>query len=588
MALNINTNPTLNISSPTPTNQPLAGYSLGTGQITVPGKPTKNIPGALTGQSSTTVPNMMTGTTLVPVNKTPDASKVNSTNAITLPQNIDNTQNSLRATTDAAMSTPPSPPQYYDMQTGFLTNAGKAAGQKPIQPNDPAGGSNSNLNSYLDSSNPSSINNGNIIPDNSGNKNNTLLSQYQGLNSQLGTENDVRTGLNSQFGVDQKQQNYIDAFNNYQSKSVAYNQQVESLYNQPGVTREQATQQVSEIQRENNADLANLAVITQAAQGNYTTALDIVQRKMDAQFQPVQAQIDNLKSIVQSPNSDLTASQTAQINANVFALQNNLTNTKNALSTGSQTLIQNGLYTSDIGKALDAAQTPEQVNSIVSQAMTGAGLSYSPNGTSGSAGLSNVSPQYQSYVAQTSSGASYVPQTKLTNLTAFQQQEAARQLAAAGIPVLDADQTLKIQNIDVTQQNLAGLQNVIDGVDVTTGKQGAPLLGSGVTGRIGSSITNTLGAITQSNPNIAAFNNYRLTAINTLQSLGAGSGGSRITASEIATAVSNLPTLTDNMETGKAKLSIVNGFLTKWTNELLPNQKNSSNSGASGSGLYDW
>lgn len=533
-----------------------------------------------------------------PVNPSPVSNQIANSNPITLPNsslNATKTNNSLVATSNAAMSTPPTPPPSYDPMTGFLTTAGKAAGMKPIQPNDPSGGNNTTslINNYLggnnttSNTNPSNIDNNNLIPDTSGNANNANLAQFQGLNAQLGTETQTRNDLNTQFGVDQKQQNYIDAFNQYQSKSVQYQQQQEAIMNDPTKTREQATADVAEISRENNADLANLAVVTQAAQGNYTTALDIVQRKMDAQFQPVQAQIDNLKSIVESPNSNLTASQSAQINANMFALQNNLTNTKNALGTGSQTLIQNGLYTADIGKQLDAAQTPEQVNAIVSQAMTGAGLA-DPNATSsGAGGISSVSPQYQSYVAQTSGGASYVPQTKLQNLTTFQQQEAARQLAAAGIPVLDADQTLKIQNIDVTQQNLAGLQDVINGKDVTTGAQGTPLLGSGVLGRVGSSISNAIGSATQSNPNLAAFNNYRLTAINTLQSLGAGSGGSRITASEIATAVSNLPTLTDNMQTAQAKLSIVNGFLTKWTNELLPNQSSSSSDSGSG-GLYDF
>lgn len=535
-------------------------------------------------------------TNQVPVNTAPAAHQVATSEPITLPSNTNNSQNSLRATSDASMSSPPTPPPAYDTTTGFLTPYGKSQGMAAVQPGDPAGGSNSNslVNNYLGNTggntNPSNINNGNLLPDTSGNANNANLAQFQRLNTQLGTETDTRNTLNSTFGVDQKQQNYIDAFNQYNSKKLSYDQNIEKIRTDPHLTTEQSTSQINEISKEQNADLANLAVVTQAAQGNYTIALDIVQRKMDAQFQPVQAQIDNLKAITQSPNADLTASQTAQINANMFALQNNMTNTKNALSTGSQTLIQNGLYTADIGKQLDAAQTPEQVNSIVSKAMTGAGFA-DPNATANGSSIPTLSPQIESYKVTTAGGASYVPQTKLTNLTPFAQQEAARQLAAAGIPVLDADQTQKIQNIDVTQQNLAGLQDVINGKDVTTGAQGAPLLGSGVLGRIGSSISNIAGSLTQSNPNLAAFNNYRLTAINTLQSLGAGSGGSRITASEIATAVSNLPVLTDNMETAQAKLTIVNGFLTKWTHELLPNSNtsNSSTSSSGGSGgLYDW
>lgn len=607
--------------------------------------PTVQVPVPGISGATQTAPNALFTT---PVSTTPSATAVHAANPIALPNptaSANNLNTSLRATSDAAMATSPAntPPPAYDATTGFLTPYGKSQGMKPVQPNDPAGGSNSSslVNSYLSGNtapsgtpngmtsaannvnqqynpnnpastntnqnnttngntantnssgtntiNPSNINNGNLIPDTSGNTNNSYLSQYNSLNNQLGTETDVRNQLNTQYGVDDAQNNYIKAFNAYNTKSAAYNQQIESMYHQAGTGAAGVGAEVTEQQRINNADLANSAIAATSAQGLYTTALDIVQRKMDAQFQPVQAQIDNLKAITQSPNSDLTASQTAQINANMFALQNNMTNTKNALSTGSQTLIQNGLYTADIGKQLDSAQTPEQVNAIVSQAMTGAGLA-DPNaaGNASTGGLAGVNPQYQSYVATTQSGAQYVPQDKLANLTPFQQQEAGRQLAAANIPVLTTDQTQKMQNIDVTQQNLIGLSNVISGKDVTTGAQGAPLLGSGVAGRIGSSVTNFLGNLTQSNPNIAAFNNYRLTAINTLQSLGAGAGGSRITASEIATAVSNLPTLTDNMETAQAKLSIVNGFLTKWTNELVPNSTKNNSTTSSGTATGGW
>lgn len=110
------------------------------------------------------------------------------------------------------------------------------------------------------------------------------------------------------------------------------------------------------------------------------------------------------------------------------------------------------------------------------------------------------------------------------------------------------------------------------------------LLGNGSVGRIGSSIANIFASVTQSNPQVAAFNGYRTVAINTLQALGAGSGGARITASEIKTATDNLPTITDSIQTAQAKLGIVNGYLDKWTNQLLPGKSGSGGNG----GLYDF
>src|ERR1035437_656571 len=144
--------------------------------------------------TTTTVPNPIAGgapivttTPYIPVNQTPDASKVNNTTGITLPNNTSNVDNSLRATTDAAMATPPTPPASYDAKTGFLTPSGLSGGLKPVQPNDPAGGSNNNsaVNNYLNGDNPSNINNKNLIPDTSGNQNNTFISNYTGLNAQI-------------------------------------------------------------------------------------------------------------------------------------------------------------------------------------------------------------------------------------------------------------------------------------------------------------------------------------------------------------------------------------------------------------------
>jgi hypothetical protein len=509
----------------------------------------------------------------IPVNTNPLADQVSNANGITLPKNTSNVDNSLRATTDAYMSTPPAPAPNYDASTGFLTPAGKAAGMKATQPNDPAGGSMLNSGSMIKdylggNSNPSSINNGNLIPDTSGNTNNAYLNNYTGLNDQLGNQNNVRTDLNSQFGVDTKQQNYIDAFNQYNSKKVSYDQQIEKLYNTPGMTKEQADTQAAGLQRANNADLANLAVVTQAAQGNYTTALDIVQRKMDAQFKPIQEQIDNYKAIVQSPNSNLTASQSKQIEANMFGLQNNLTNTKNALSTGSQILIQNGLYTADIGKQLDAAQTPEQVNSIISNAMTGAGLNYGTD-TQGGGTTQSIPPILAGAVATSPGGQQYIDESKLTPGREAASINAAKE---AGIPVLKAGDVEAVRNIDYVKQNIKGMEGVIDNI-----------LSPGLGGRVKGLVSNPIKNFLQTNTDISTFNGYRDTAIKIIQSLAGGVGsGLRLNASEIDTATNNIPTISDNLETAQNKIGLLNSFLDNKMSTVFPNSSNNRNAGGSG------
>lgn len=540
-----------------------------------------------------------------PVNSTPSAHVIAAVNPIPISTNTSNVHNSLRATTDAAMATPPpppAPPPAYDSISGFLTAYGKSQGMKPVQPNDPAGGSNNSslVNNYLNGNNapsgtpngtgnplsntdsnpnPSNINNGNLIPDTSNNANNSLLSQYQGLNNQIGTETATRDNLNSQFGVDTKQQNYIDAFNQYQSKSLSYNQQIEKLYNQPGVTREQSTQQATEISRENNADLANLAVVTQAAQGNYTTALDIVQRKMDAQFQPIQAQIDNLKSITESPNSNLTASQKSQIEANMFGLQNNLTNTKDALSTGSQTLIQNGLYTADIGKQLDAAQTPEQVNSIVSNAMTGAGLADPNAPTTTQPNESNLSSNASKYVDHSSDGIPYVDSGRLTNMTDVMRNQISKEYANAGVRVLDSGDVQALGTIDGAKQDLNLFSQTAD-----------KLLSPGLLGRIKGLTTNQLQQFTQTNPDWRQFQTLRSGIIKSIQGIASGAPGLRVTGAELAAGAEALPNSADNLESAQTAVDTFKKLLDVNRNVLLRGNANQANntSGSTGGGLYSW
>lgn len=172
----------------------------------------------------------------------------------------------------------------------------------------------------------------------------------------------------------------------------------------------------------------------------------------------------------------------------------------------------------------------------------------------------NISPIVQKYInpqgVQGVDGTAYIDESKVSQ----PELSAVKTLAAReGVPILNETDVSKIKSIDVTKQNLSQMQSTITNI-----------LGSGVIGRIGSSIKNIYGSLSQSNPDIASFNNYRTTAINALQGLGAGSGGARITVGEIQAATDNLPLITDNIETANKKLEIVNGFLDRWVKEIIP------------------
>lgn len=378
----------------------------------------------------------------------------------------------------------------------------------------------------------------------------------------------------SQFSPQQvsAMQNLSDINNQIAAQQLAERRQIQDLQSDGSITKDQANQYISDFQTRANRQLADLATQQTAASNNLGVLNSVQQNQVTA--------LQNYAGLLQpqsvAPGSTLYNPVTGVQYQGTGAAPAQIASTAQQLE---QSAIQTGSVVTNADGSINHDYYTQQAQNYYNTGTYGNSTGTATSGNLANSGLSQIN---QSYVTTTQDGTQYVSQDKLSNLSSVQQQAAAAQYAAAGIPVLTTDQTSKIQNIDVTRQNLDGLQTLVTGIDPNTGQQvSSPLLGSGVFGRIGSAVSNTVSSATQSNPNTAAFNNYRLTAINTLQSLGAGSGGSRITASEIATAVDNLPNLTDNIETAKAKLSIVDGYLDKWQNELLPNNTSSAGNGGS-------
>lgn len=500
----------------------------------------KDVNGNPTGQYADSNGNVIGGASALnttPVNTTTNASQVSTSSGYTIPNNNNSatTQGTLSATTNGYMTTP----------QGFTKDA------------------NGNLIANPLSSNPSQS---------------EILSRISSDNNFLATKGQANAELNTENGVDTKQQDYLDAYNNYNSKSVQYAQQQAAIFNQPGLTRDQATQNATETQRINNADLANLAIISQAAQGNYQAAMDIVQRKLTAEFQPVQDDITNLGQFINENNANLTDSQKVALSNQQFQLQTNFNAIISAKTAAHQFALQQGITDPNVLSNIDAATT-------VAGAYGAVGMSAPSSGStsSDSTGVSNS--QYSSYIKQTNDGTNYVSQDQLANLTPYQQQDAARQYAAAGIRVLPATDASAIQNIQTTKQNLNNLSTALIGTPDAKGNYSGGVLGSGAIGRIGSSISNAFGGATQSNPAITAIAGYRTLAINALQGLGAGQGA-RITQTEINNELQNIPTIYDSQQTALAKIKVLNSFLDNKSAQILPKSSSGSSSNSTSSGWF--
>ncbi len=379
-----------------------------------------------------------------------------------------------------------------------------------------------------------------------------------------GSDNYMKNVANNVFQLSQyspDEQNLIGS--NQLLNAKIYNTQLETrrqikqLQEDGQITKDQGASFISEAQRRSDAQLAD-----QAGLGMYNTAeLAALGNIRGNQLTAYQNLASLLKPEQVSPGSTMynpilgtmyqgTGAAPAQITSYAQTLKQNDQMTGNLRLTPQGTVDDNYYY-----------QTAQQAYA------TQGGSNGAPSSNSGA--QTNGQPQELPQQVQTyldASGGQYINADKVP----AEQANIVKTLAAQnGVPFLSSDEVSKMRSIDVTQSNLQQLEGVT--------KQ---ILGSGLTGRTLGAAWNNISSALQLNPNISSFNAFRDTAINTIQALAGGAGsGLRLNAGEISTAVGNLPTISDNLETAQKKISLVNGFLDKWKTELMQGSQPVTQSG---------
>ena len=203
------------------------------------------------------------------------------------------------------------------------------------------------------------------------------------------------------------------------------------------------------------------------------------------------------------------------------------------------------------------------VQQYVAKAAAAFGKSQTP--ASSSVSVENLPSTLQPYYKTSYDGTPYVD---LSSLTPSQQKSSAILAQQLGVkPVLDATDASKLSHIAVAKSNLQDVADSIAAIpfEKSIGNKNKP---SFIQGLINSG-KNLFG-----DADIRAYQNYRTTAIGTLSALAGGQGsGFRITQSEIAAAVKDIPVLTgpgaDTPASAKAKLDNLNKQLDKWQTQIL-------------------
>lgn len=146
----------------------------------------------------------------------------------------------------------------------------------------------------------------------------TITDRLSSILNLQSTQGDRTAELQKEQGLFEKQQLVTDLENQYRAKERFYTKEEEKIRkNVEGKTATAIEQDVATLNRQKNSELADIAIQQQAAAGNYRTAFDIVEAKIAAEFEPLQNEIETLKTMYSFYQNDLTESEKLEAQARI-------------------------------------------------------------------------------------------------------------------------------------------------------------------------------------------------------------------------------------------------------------------------------
>lgn len=151
------------------------------------------------------------------------------------------------------------------------------------------------------------------------------ISRIGGLLEKLGLKGAKTAQVQQEEGVFEKKKEVTDLENKIRAKKLAYTRQIENLQaNKQGKFGGAVEQDVANLERAGNRELADLAIQYQAASGNYKDAFDIAEAKIKAEFEPLQDEINNRTNLYNLMQNDLSEKEKMQMQADIQQKQTEL------------------------------------------------------------------------------------------------------------------------------------------------------------------------------------------------------------------------------------------------------------------------
>lgn len=186
----------------------------------------------------------------------------------------------------------------------------------------------SGLQSYSDTLSKTPDPNAGGAPSDTGGGNglSDILKNILTLNGKIGTKGAETERINGELGIDEKTQKVADLTAQYNSRAEYYDHKIQDAQknNPNGKSADAIQQDVDGLTRQKNSELADIAIQQSAASGNLKVATDLSKQKIDAEFEPVQAQIDNMKTYYELSSNDMTESEKQDAQAAITEKQSAL------------------------------------------------------------------------------------------------------------------------------------------------------------------------------------------------------------------------------------------------------------------------
>lgn len=168
-----------------------------------------------------------------------------------------------------------------------------------------------------------------------------IKTQFQKLGETLGTKGQVTADLQDQQKLAEKTLQATQDYNAYNQAKLDLQHQIDAVAGS-GLPDVQRQAKVAEISRIGNANLANLAVVAQASQGLLSSAEKTIKDKLDAQFQPIQDQIDYLTKFSSLNANDLTEKEKYLLQQKADEKKTGLSQITQVADALHQAMLQNG------------------------------------------------------------------------------------------------------------------------------------------------------------------------------------------------------------------------------------------------------